>query len=93
MEEWGAEALRAGKLDVAEVAFLESLAHDPGSVHGALGMQLVCEKLDRKTEAGRYAELAHKSWGRADAGLLDRELEEMRGTQRVTPQETGNGGR
>jgi Tfp pilus assembly protein PilF len=91
MEEWGIEALRAGKLDVAEVAFLESLAHDPGSVHGALGMQLVCEKLDRKSEAERYGELAHRAWGRADAGLLDRELEQMRGTQRVTPREAGNG--
>src|SRR5262249_43992672 len=34
MEEWGLAALWASKLDIAEEAFLEALAHDAGSVRG-----------------------------------------------------------
>ena len=39
MEFWGLGSLRANRLAVAEEAFLEALAHDAGSVCGALGMQ------------------------------------------------------
>ena len=35
---------KRGKLDVAEEAFLEALAHDPGSVRAALGLQVLCER-------------------------------------------------
>jgi tetratricopeptide (TPR) repeat protein len=74
MEVWGIGALLADKDDVAEEAFLEALAHDPGSVRAALGMQVLCERLGRGDEAQRYAKLAHKCWARADAGALEAEL-------------------
>jgi tetratricopeptide (TPR) repeat protein len=78
MEQWGVAALYAGKLDVAEEAFLESLAHDARSVRGALGMQVVCERLGRTEEASRFAELAGRCWQRADAGQLEKELAAFR---------------
>jgi tetratricopeptide (TPR) repeat protein len=78
MEAWGTAALHAGKNDVAEEAFLEALAHDPGSVRAALGLQVLCEKLDRTDEAERYAELAKRCWAKADQQRLDAELAEMR---------------
>src|SRR5262249_18723465 len=53
MEAWGVGALQAGKLDVAEEAFHEALAHDPGSVRAALGMQVVCERQGRTEEVER----------------------------------------
>ena len=64
MEAWGEAALKAGRLDVAEEAFLEALAHDWGSVRGALGMQVVCEREGRTEEALRFAELASRCWPR-----------------------------
>ena len=79
MEAWGVAALHAGKNDVAEEAFLEALAHDPGSVRAALGLQVLCEKLGRLDEAERYAELAKRSWSKADAHRLDIELASLRG--------------
>ncbi len=78
MEAWGDAALKAGRLDVAEEAFLEALAHDWGSVHGALGMQVVCEREGRSEEALRFAELAARYWRRADAGCLQIELADKR---------------
>jgi hypothetical protein len=78
MEAWGVGALWAGKLDVAEEAFLEALAHDPGSVRGALGMQVVCERQGRTEEASRFATVAQRAWSRADAGRLQRELSLLR---------------
>jgi Tfp pilus assembly protein PilF len=74
MEIWGAMALQAGKAEIAEEAFLEALAHDPGSVHGALGMQILCERQNRAEEARRYAELAHGAWRKAEVRSLDAEL-------------------
>ena len=74
MEAWGCAALAAGKDEVAEEAFLEALAHDPGSVRGALGMQVLCERHGRTDEAARYAELARRSWRRAEVGSFDAEL-------------------
>ena len=79
MEGWGIAALHAGKSDVAEEAFLEALAHDPGSVRAALGLQVLCEKLGRTDEAERYAELAKRCWAKADPQRLEVELAEMRG--------------
>ncbi len=78
MECWGVEALKAGKLDVAEEAFLEALAHDAGCVRGALGMQILCERQGRSEEAARFAELAARCWRKADPGRLDKERQAMR---------------
>jgi hypothetical protein len=78
MEIWGAMSLQAGKLEIAEEAFLEALAHDPGSVRGALGLQILCERQGRAEEARRYAELSHRSWGKAEVRSLDAELAALR---------------
>ena len=59
---------------MAEEAFLEALAHDPGNVRGALGMQVLCERHVRTEEAARFAELAHRCWRRAEVGSFDAEL-------------------
>ena len=74
MEIWGLMALQAGKPDIAEEAFLEALAHDPGSVHGALGLQVLCERQGRSEEARRYTEMAHRAWRKAEVRSLDAEL-------------------
>jgi tetratricopeptide (TPR) repeat protein len=84
MEMWGTEALFASKPEVAEEAFLEALAHDPGSVRAALGLQVLCERLGRSEEARRYGELAHRCWKRAEIQSLDTELAELRRAE-VTP--------
>jgi Tfp pilus assembly protein PilF len=78
MEAWGTAALQAGREDVAEEAFLEALAHDPGSVRAALGLQVLCEHQGRTEEAGRYAALAHRCWKRADAHDFEAELVTLR---------------
>jgi Tfp pilus assembly protein PilF len=78
MEIWGICALKAGKLDVAEEAFLEAIAHDAGSVHGALGMQVLCERQGRTEEVNLFAELARKCWRKADPGRLEAELAAVR---------------
>jgi hypothetical protein len=83
MEAWGLGAQVAGRDAVAEEAYLEALAHDPGSVRAALGLQVLCERQGRQQEARRYAELAQKCWAKADAGCLEREREELR-TRRVS---------
>jgi tetratricopeptide (TPR) repeat protein len=80
MEAWGTGALLVHDNAAAEEAFLEALAHDPGSVHAALGLQVLCERQGRVAEAQRYAELARQCWKKADSGRLETELAEMRGT-------------
>jgi Tfp pilus assembly protein PilF len=80
MEIWGVAALQAGKLDQAEEALLEALAHDPGSACAALGLQVLCENRGRTEEAARYAELARKCWRRADENCLAQQLAAIRGT-------------
>ena len=77
----GMAALALNRLDVAEEAFLEALAHDSGSARGALGMQVLCERLHRDEEALRFAELAQRCWRRADPGILQAELQYLRGGQ------------
>ncbi len=79
MELWGLAALQSGHDEVAEEAYLEALAHDPGSVRAALGLQVLCERKGRQQEAQRYAELAKKCWVKADSGCLEKELEAIRG--------------
>jgi tetratricopeptide (TPR) repeat protein len=81
MEVWGVAALQAGKYDAAEEAYLEALAHDPGSVRAALGLQVLCERLGRTEEAQRYGELARRCWARADSSCLDTELAALRSEQ------------
>jgi Tfp pilus assembly protein PilF len=78
METWGAASLHTGKAAVAEEAFLEALAHDPGSVRAALGMQVLCERQGRAAEAEQYATLARRSWRHAEVQSLDVELASMR---------------
>ena len=78
MEVWGVEALHAGRPDVAEEALLEALAHDPGSVRAALGLQVLCEQLGRSDEAARYADLARRCWKHAEIQSFDAELAAMR---------------
>lgn len=88
MEQWGLEALRANRLEVAEEAFQEAIAHDPsGSVRGALGMQVVCERQGRSEEVKLFADLARRCWHQADAGCIENELSAIRDLQplAVTP--------
>jgi Tfp pilus assembly protein PilF len=79
MEAWGVAALQGNRPEVAEEAFLEALAHDPGSVRAALGLQVLCENQGRTEEASRYAELAQRCWRRAEPQSLAAELAAMRG--------------
>ena len=72
MEAWGLAALEAGLAADAEEAFQEALAHDNGSVRGALGLWALCSRLGRGDEAARYFQLAERAWAKADAGLFDR---------------------
>ena len=65
MEVWGMSALDAGNATVAEEAFQEALAHDAGSVRGALGMEALCRRLNRSEEADRYAAVARRCWSKA----------------------------
>ncbi|MBX9623864.1 MAG: tetratricopeptide repeat protein, partial [Gemmataceae bacterium] len=72
MEAWGVGALEAGDAAQAEEAFQEALAHDAGSVRGALGLWAVCSRLGRADEAERYMSLARRCWSRADPSDFDR---------------------
>src|SRR5262249_23209330 len=85
METWGIEALRAGRNEVAEEALLEALAHDPGSVRAAMGLQILCERLARIPEARRYALLAERAWRKADPQGFAIEMNLLRGDG-LTPQ-------
>jgi tetratricopeptide (TPR) repeat protein len=84
MEVWGTEALHGDRLAVAEEAFLEALAHDPGSVRGALGMQVLCERQGRTEEARRFADVAHRCWNRADSHDFATALAAMRNPEFTT---------
>jgi tetratricopeptide (TPR) repeat protein len=90
MEAWGLAALEGGKADAAEEAFLEALAHDPGSVRAALGMQVLCERQGRAEEAERFAELAQRCWRKADPSRIAAELGAVRrGAERQDPDRQG----
>lgn len=78
MELWGVAALQAARYDVAEEAYLEALAHDPGSVRAALGLQVLCERQGRTDEAEHYGELAQRCWARADSQRLEVERAALR---------------
>jgi hypothetical protein len=77
MESWGAGALEAGVAVDAEEAFQEALAHDAGSVRGALGLWALCERLGRTEEAARYLKVAHRVWAKADPKDFDAIKTEM----------------
>jgi tetratricopeptide (TPR) repeat protein len=66
MESWGIGALEAGNATEAEEAFQEALAHDTGSVRGALGLWALCDRLGRADEAARYLKVAQRLWAKAD---------------------------
>jgi len=72
MEQWGVAALECGSAGQAEEAFQEALAHDAGSVRGALGMWAVCDRLDRTEEAERYLKVARRCWAKADPRDFER---------------------
>jgi tetratricopeptide (TPR) repeat protein len=91
MEAWGIGALAAGKLETADEAFHEALAHDPGSVRAALGMQVVCERQGRSEEVERYATLSRRCWSKADSGCLQTELSALRGDKPARPDSSKNG--
>lgn len=78
LENWGEAALRAHRWDEAEQAFLEALAHEHGSIIGALGMQVVSEQRARPDLAAHYRDRARAIWKDADAGALDRQLDRLR---------------
>ncbi len=79
METWGIAALHSHRDAIAEEAFLEALAHDPGSVRAALGLQVLCERQGRADEAVRYADLARRCWVRAESRYFHAELAALRG--------------
>jgi hypothetical protein len=66
MEMWGIAALEGGVASEAEEAFQEALAHDAGSVRGALGLWALCDRLGRLDEASRYLKVAVRCWAKAD---------------------------
>ncbi|HEY3788789.1 MAG TPA: tetratricopeptide repeat protein [Urbifossiella sp.] len=72
MESWGAGAMECGNAAEAEEALQEALAHDAGSVRGALGLWAVCERLGRTEEAERYLKLAHRCWAKAEPKDFER---------------------
>lgn len=86
MEAWGVAALQAGRAEVAEEAFLEALAHDPGSMRAALGLRVLCERQGRAEEARRYDELARRCWRNAELRSFDAELAYVR--TEFSPQST-----
>jgi Tfp pilus assembly protein PilF len=90
METWGLAALSCGKFDIAEEAFLEALAHDSGSVRGALGLQTLCERQGRLEEAQQYAVLAKRFWKQADTQAFQAEQAAIRGLSLTTSGTAGN---
>jgi hypothetical protein len=72
MEAWGVGALECGNAAVAEEAFQEALAHDAGSVRGALGLWALCDRLGRADEADRYLKVARRCWSKAEPRDFER---------------------
>jgi hypothetical protein len=71
MEWWGVSALEGGNAKEAEEAFQEALAHDAGSVKGALGLYALCERLGRGDEAARYLKVAKRCWSKAEPSRFE----------------------
>jgi len=83
MESWGQGALKAGNHAQSREAFLEALAHDPGSVTAALGLKILSEAEGKTSQAARYGDLANRSWRRADPKDLKSLEEWMRGRSNI----------
>ncbi len=77
MELWGIAALEGGVAKEAEEAFQEALAHDAGSVRGALGLAALCDRLGRSDEAARYLKVAHRCWSKAEPSRFEQLRLEM----------------
>ena len=77
METWGVAALEAGLAAEADEAFQEALAHDAGSVRGALGLWALCSRLGKADEAERYMRVARRCWARADPRDFERLRDEL----------------
>lgn len=91
MEVWGMAALAAGKETIAEEAFLEAIAHDPGSFRGALGMQVLCERAGKADEARQYQSMAEKAWQHAEVKTYTAEVAQARLLKPVTTLSTSVG--
>jgi tetratricopeptide (TPR) repeat protein len=78
LEAWGRAALRAQRWEEAVEAFHEALAHEHGSIIGALGMQVVAERRGDAALAAHYADRARRIWKDADPGALERNLAHLR---------------
>ncbi|MFT3881068.1 MAG: hypothetical protein QM703_15575 [Gemmatales bacterium] len=91
METWGLAALAAGREAVAEEAFLEAIAHDPGSFHGVLGMQILCERAGRTDEAKQYQAMAQKAWQHAELKTFLDEVASVRSQKPNTTLSTSAG--
>ncbi len=85
MEVWGVAALEAGLAAEADEAFQEALAHDAGSVRGALGMWALCARLGRAEEAERYLKVARRCWAKADPHDFERLREDLARKARHVP--------
>lgn len=77
METWGVAALEAGLAAEADEAFQEALAHDAGSVRGALGLWALCSRLGKADEAERYMRVARRCWAKADPRDFERLRDEL----------------
>ena len=88
MEQWGIGALEGGNAVMAEEAFLEALAHDAGSVRGALGMQALCDRLGRSDEAKNFGAVAERCWAKANRKDFELLKDEMVKKASRVPRET-----
>jgi len=90
METWGLAALEAGSPAEAAEAFQEALAHDSGSVRGALGMWAISDHLGKTDQAARYLKVAHRCWARASEKDFDRLKDDIaeKATKRTPPSAT-----
>lgn len=78
MEIWGQAALAAGNHAEAEEAFLEALAHDPGSFYGAAGLMVLCERTGKLDDVAQYRTMAEKAWQHAEVIEFNRALAQIR---------------
>jgi len=85
LELWGLAALQSGRDAIAEEAFLEALAHDPGSFRGALGLQVLCERQGKPADTCQYQTLAEKAWQHAEVKDF---LAELSFVRQMKPQAT-----
>jgi Tfp pilus assembly protein PilF len=72
MEAWGVGSLECGNAADAEEAFQEALAHDTGSVRGALGLWALYERVGRTEESARALKVAQRCWARANPADFQR---------------------